>query len=231
MRVAITLHEGSRHQRALADTEDGVRLEALARDLGDAASVARTAVYEPIDHATAPLFLVRNAPVVPVIDPAPRRRPRCPLCGLPQQRVVPSGGHRVVSEAFATHDVVRSHQEWLVSARLGERLRDRRGVSLHPVRGASGYLVRWSASLGWPLDGTQWDEPCDTCGQRTGTTPSGWVSGVNTFAQGAWQGDEAVGIGPMPCALVVSRGVRRLLEEPGWRLAGLTFQPVALEAP
>ena len=231
MRVEITLHDGTRHHRAFADTAEGARLEVNAQDLGDDGALVRTAVYEPVDHATAPLFLVRNAPMAHVLDPAPRRRPHCPLCGLPQQREVPAGGYRVTSEAFQMFDLVRSHQEWLVSARLGERLRDRRGVQLHPVRGAPGYLLRWADSLGWPVDGTQWGEPCDTCGQRSGTTPSGWVAGVNAFARAAWQGDEAVGVGPMPCALVVCRGVRHLLEEPGWRLAGLTFQPVSLEVP
>ena len=74
MRVEITLHDGTRHQRTFADTEAGGRLEALAQELGDDAALVRTAVYEPVDHATAPLFLVRNAPMANVLDPAPRRR-------------------------------------------------------------------------------------------------------------------------------------------------------------
>ncbi len=230
MRVAISIYRGGRSQTAFADTEAGALLEAEAPQDPGVALVARTAVYEPIDHATAPLFLVRGVATVAALDPAPRRRTRCALCGMTRQRDLPAGGYRVTAELFGSHDLVRSHQEWLVSARLGERLRDRRGGTLHPLRGASGYLLRCGASLGWPSDGTKWDDPCDTCGQRTGATPPTWIAGVNTFARDAWQGDDLVGIGPMPSALVVSRGVRRLLEEPGWRITGLNFEPVLLES-
>lgn len=213
---------------------DGRLVLAVARALGSTsqsedAPLYRTARFEDEDYDRAELFDVGVGDVTRTLDPdslEPERR--CEACGLKLPRRAGQGGLRLRARAKPAVDLLNEHDQWLVSEPLADRLAPLPGVVLVPLSAAPAWSRLTAACrLGHECD-TDWGPPCQDCGQRLGEMRVPWIAGLSRYPRTPWSG-EAIATGIEAIAnLYVSRQVREILMEPGWRFPRhqVSFRPI-----
>jgi hypothetical protein len=221
------------------DSPDGQALATLARELGASGEgpvvYGSTAIHDGHDLATAPLLLIDAGSLDGAFDARSATPVRaCTACGLPNEPRPTGERFRLKGKQFARYDLFRAQLLWFANDRTVGVLQGFKGLTSEPVEVPEGvpryHRLSASASLGYPVNGTEWGEPCAVCGKRRGR--GGGVMGWHVYLRASWNGSDFLVSGPYAYGFFVTRAVWDALTTADLRVPppGLGAEPAFLLA-